>query len=292
MVTLEKGPIPPANRLPPEVLTRILPFRTFERTLVISTHICRHRRSPILLVSTLRPNIPSRDLDRAPMHLERLKDALIDFHATSPSSNFRVDDILSCRIERTRLLRANLPRDVRSAVLQFRGPVLTPEALVLFGFTFNAPRRNSGKMDPLVHGRGFDGLHCEPPYECLVFHGRDFEAEMYALFSNDIDTAVIVPTLFSDKTFSPLSKIKKLEFKQHDVPSCFPLAEFKNLEVLRLDDCWEEFIFSALLPSKSQTSCSHLRGSGDRPSDDREFLRCASCSWSKLGRKSSACSRR
>jgi len=127
-----KGSNPLANRLPPEVLTRILPFRTFERTLVISTHICRHRRSAISSVSTLRTNIPCRDLDRVLMHLERSKDALIDVHATSPFSNFRVHYIPSCRIERTRLLRANLSRDVHSAVL---------------------------KMNPLAHGRDFNGLY-------------------------------------------------------------------------------------------------------------------------------------
>jgi len=95
MVTLEKGPIPPANRLPPEALARILPFRTFERTLVISTHICRHRRSAILSVSILRTNIPCCGLGRALTYLECSKDTLIGVHATSPSSNFR---------ERTRLL--------------------------------------------------------------------------------------------------------------------------------------------------------------------------------------------
>jgi len=132
----------------------------------------------------------------------------------------------------------------------------------------------------------------EPPYEYLVFHGRDFETEIYALPSNDIDPTAIVPTLFADKTFFPLSKIKKLEFTQHDVPSCFPLVEFENLEVLGLDDCWEEFIFFALPPSASKTPCPHLRGLVARPSEGREFPRCASCSWSKLGREPGAYSRR
>ncbi|KAF9647446.1 hypothetical protein BDM02DRAFT_2677861 [Thelephora ganbajun] len=139
----EKDTTPAVNRLPPKVFARILAFRTLERTLVTATHVCRHWRSAILSVPTLWTNIPCRDLDRTLTYLERSKDALIDVHATSPSSSFPMCDILSRHIERTRLLRANLSRaDVRSAVLQLRDPVLSLEILELFGSTFDAPRIN------------------------------------------------------------------------------------------------------------------------------------------------------
>ena len=400
MVTLGKGPTQPANRLPPKVLAKILAFRTFERTLVIATHICRHWRSAILSVPTLWTNIPCCDLDRTLTYLERSKGALINVHATSPSSNFQMRDILNRHIERTRLLRANLSRaDVRSAVLQLRDPVLSLEILELIGSIFDAPRINlpadflgqhapsllsihfldvsptftpfylpnlthfylrgtdeptptdsiftlfknaprlrevlvfcrcttpgnvpfheitlnyletftlrihdpvpilqylrlpsikqifvelpfhSEKMNTLTHflplGVGprltdVTSMDCtiEPAYGCLVIHGQDFEAAIYALSSNGVDPAVILPTLLADKTFFSLSKIKKLEFTQHDVSSCFPLAEFENLEVLGLDECWEELIFSALQPSAGQTPCPHLQELIIRPFEDREF---------------------
>ena len=111
----------------------------------------------------------------------------------------------------------------------------------------------------------------EPSYGCLVIHEEDFEAAMYALSSNGVDPTVILPTLLADKTFFPLSKIKRLEFTQHDVSSCFPLVEFENLEVLGLDDCWEELVFSALQPSPDGIPCPHLRELVIRPSEDRDF---------------------
>ena len=397
MVTLE---IPPVYRLPPKILAKVLAFRTFERTLVIATHICRHWRSAILSVPTLWTNIPCRDLDRTLTYLERSRGALINVHATSPSSNFQMRDILNRHIERTRLLRANLSRaDVRSAVLQLRDPVLSLEILELIGSTFDAPRINLpadflGQHAPslfsihfsdvsptftpfhlpnLTHFylRGTDeptpidsifgllknsprlrevfifcrrttpgnipfheitlnyletftlrihdpvpilrylrlpgikqifvelpfhlektntlahflppgvsprltdvtSMDCmiEPSYGCLVIHGQDFEAAIYALSSDGIDPAAILPTLLADKIFFSLSKIKKLEFTQQDISTCFPLAEFENLEVLGLDDCWEELIFSALQPSASQSPCPHLRELIIRSSEDREF---------------------
>ena len=111
----------------------------------------------------------------------------------------------------------------------------------------------------------------EPSYGCLVIHEPDFEVAVYALSSNGVDPAIILPALLPDKTLFPLSKIKNLEFTQHDVSSCFPLAEFESLEVLGLDECWEELIFSALQPSADHTPCPHLRELIVRPSEDRDF---------------------
>ena len=79
-------------------------------------------------------------------------------------------------------------------------------------------------------------------------------------------TAAILPTLLADKTFFPLSEVKKLAFIQHDISSCFPLAEFENLEVLGLDYC---------SPPKIASS-----------------PRYASRGWSRLGRKWVISSRR
>ncbi|KAF9647447.1 hypothetical protein BDM02DRAFT_3117019 [Thelephora ganbajun] len=111
----------------------------------------------------------------------------------------------------------------------------------------------------------------EPSYGCLVIHGPDFEAAIYALSPKGVDPVVILPTLLADKTFFPLSRIKRLEFTQHDVSICFPLAEFRNLEVLGLDDCWEELVFSVLQPSTDHIPCPHLRELIIRPSEDRDF---------------------
>ncbi|KAF9778242.1 hypothetical protein BJ322DRAFT_506835 [Thelephora terrestris] len=399
-VTLEDGPTPAVNRLPPKVLARILAFRTFERTLVIATHVCRHWRSTILSVPTLWTNITCRDLDRTLTYLERSKDALIEVCATSSSSNFQMRDILSRYIERTRLLRVNLSRaDVRSAVLQLRDPVSSLEILELFGSMFDAPRINlpadflghhapsllsihfsdvsptftpfylpnlthfylrgtdeptpmdsifglfknaprlreafifcrsiipstipfheitleflerftfriyepipilrflrlpsikqvcvelqfhPEKMNTFTHFLPIEvgplladvtSISCtvEPSYGCLVINVPDLEAAVYALSPNGVDPAVILPALLGDKSFFPLSKIKKLEFTQHEVSNPFPLAEFENLEILELDDCWEELIFSVLQPSVDHIPCPHLRELTIRPSEDRDF---------------------
>lgn len=111
----------------------------------------------------------------------------------------------------------------------------------------------------------------EPAHGCLVVQTPDFEAAVYALSFNGVDPAVILPTLFADKSFFPLSKIKHLEFTQHEVSDYFPLAGFENLETLGLDDCWEELVFSALQPSEGYIPCPYLREMVIRPSEDRDF---------------------
>ena len=112
----------------------------------------------------------------------------------------------------------------------------------------------------------------EPSYGCLVIRLPDLEVAIYALSPNGVDPASILPSLLTDKTFFPLSKITKLELTQHDVSSCLPLTEFESLEVLGLDDCWEELVFSALQPSAGDTPpCPHLRELNIRPSEDRDF---------------------
>jgi len=115
------------------------------------------------------------------------------------------------------------------------------------------------------------GCTIEPSYGCLVVQGPDFEAAMYALSPKGVDPEIILPTLLADKTFFPLSKVKRLEFTQHDVSNCFPLAGFENLEVLGLDDCWEDLVFSALQPSADDIPCPHLRELIIRPFEDRDF---------------------
>ena len=81
---------------------------------------------------------------------------------------------------------------------------------------------------------------------------------MNALSSNGVDPAIILPTLLIDETSFPLSKINKSEFIQHNISRCFPLAKLESLEVLGLDDCWEELIFSTLQPSSNHIPCPHL----------------------------------
>jgi hypothetical protein len=126
-------------------------------------------------------------------------------------------------------------------------------------------------VGPSLAGVTSLGCTIEPSYGCLVIRTPDFEAAVYALSANGVDPAVILPALLADKTFFSLSKITKLEFTQQDVSSCLPLVEFENLEVLGLDDCWEELIFSALQPSGDDTPCPHLRELMIRPSEDRDF---------------------
>ena len=99
MITLEKSPIPPADRLPLKVLARILVFRTLERTLVTATHVCRHWRSAILSVPDLWTNIPCRDphlsrtFERRPNRHPRYLTVFQSPDPRHPESSYREDAV-------------------------------------------------------------------------------------------------------------------------------------------------------------------------------------------------------
>jgi len=75
----------PVNRLPPEILSRVLEYRTREQDLVEATHVCRYWRSTLISSPTLWTCFLFKsepDLDRTLTYLERSMSAPIDVSMT------------------------------------------------------------------------------------------------------------------------------------------------------------------------------------------------------------------
>jgi len=61
------------NRLPPELLAKVLSFRCDDRNLISATHVCERWRSTLLLTPLLWTEIVFGDPDRTFSYLERSK---------------------------------------------------------------------------------------------------------------------------------------------------------------------------------------------------------------------------
>ena len=77
------------NRLPPEVLSRVLEYRDCEQDLISATHACQYWRSTLASSPSLWTRLwfqSSRDVDRTLTYLERSKSATIDIKIAADSS--------------------------------------------------------------------------------------------------------------------------------------------------------------------------------------------------------------
>ena len=71
----------PVNKLPPEILSRVLENRSAERDLVAATHVCRYWRCSLISNPTLWTCLRFLyDTDRTSTYLERSKSVPIDIH--------------------------------------------------------------------------------------------------------------------------------------------------------------------------------------------------------------------
>ena len=69
----------PVNKLPPEVLSKVLEHRGSERDLVAATHVCRYWRSSIISSPTLWTRLQyHKDIGRTYTYLERSKSVPVD----------------------------------------------------------------------------------------------------------------------------------------------------------------------------------------------------------------------
>lgn len=109
----------PINRLPPEVLSRILEHRDSGQDLVAATHVCQYWRSTL----TSSPSLwtcfkfeSSRDVDRTVAYLERSKSAIIDIKITlDPLQDPEVLRKFVPHISRTRSFTIRGSRGIRVA---------------------------------------------------------------------------------------------------------------------------------------------------------------------------------
>ena len=116
----------PVSRLPPEILSRVLEYRTSERDLVAATHVCRYLRSTLISSSVLWTCFQfqsDHDLDRTLTYLERSEPAPI--YATiniSSSQDPEVLNYLVPHIARTRSLAILGSHKVHTSSLLFCNP--------------------------------------------------------------------------------------------------------------------------------------------------------------------------
>ena len=78
----------PINKLPPEILSRILEHRTHERTLIIATHVCQYWRSTLIFNPSLWTCfhfVTQPDVARTLAYLERSRSAPIDVSISTGS---------------------------------------------------------------------------------------------------------------------------------------------------------------------------------------------------------------
>ena len=131
-VTVFKNSPRPVNKLPPEILSRVLENRNAERDLIAATHVCRYWRSSLLSNPTLWTCLRFLyDIDRTSAYLERSKSVPIDIDI-----NLRFK-------ERSGLFELVAPHARRTRSLTIRGTVIPIQAL--FSRVFYSP------ASPLQH---------------------------------------------------------------------------------------------------------------------------------------------
>ena len=124
----------PVNKLPPEILSKILECRTSERDLVISTHVCRYWRSTLVSTPSLWTCFrfkSSHDVDRTLTYLERSRSAPVDVEVDMDlPRDSEVFGYLAPHIATTRsLIIRGDHAEVRAASLLFCTPSQTLQYL-------------------------------------------------------------------------------------------------------------------------------------------------------------------
>ena len=157
----------PVNRLPPEVLSRILEYRTCERDLVATTHVCQHWRSTLISSSSLWNSFQFKshhDLDRTLTYLQRSKLVPIDI---SIDINFSQDlEVLTHfapHITRTRSLV--IQGFHVHAISLFCNPVPSLEYLENHEDSLHIPNNFLGQQAPSLRFVSFRGIY--PTFETL-----------------------------------------------------------------------------------------------------------------------------
>jgi len=123
-----KNTLVPVNRFPPEILFRILEYRTRECDLVAATQVCRYWRSNLISGPSLWTYFQFQDksrhnIDRTLTYLERSKSAPINVSIHSSSEqNLDVLKPLTPHIARMRSLVFQVSHDIYTASRLFCNP--------------------------------------------------------------------------------------------------------------------------------------------------------------------------
>ena len=164
----------PVNRLPPEILSRILEYRARERDLVVATQVCWYWRST--LVS--RPSLwtcfqfqkgSRHDIDRTLTYLERSKSAPIDVSIENNwERHLDVLEHLAPHIARTRSLVIRTRNDTHTVSLLFCDPAPLLQHLEFCNTSEvvgNIPDNFLGQRAPSLRSVNF--VHICPTFESI-----------------------------------------------------------------------------------------------------------------------------
>ena len=113
------------NRLPPEVLAKVLGFRHDDRDLIAATHVCERWRSTLLSTPLLWTEIAFGDPVRTSTYLERSKDAPLHVSIGESALDSSSDDM--SWVGRSDSLRINAPK---GQIELFAGRLCLPAPLL------------------------------------------------------------------------------------------------------------------------------------------------------------------
>ena len=155
----------PVNKLPPEVLCRVLQHRNCGQDLVVATHVCRYWRSTLISSPALWTSFQFRstdDVDRALAYLKRSKSVTIDIRiALSRPDNPGILRHFAPHMPRTRSLVMEGAFDLYTASsLLLCNPVPSLEHLEMRTDRrlAHAPENFLGRQAPLLRSAVFDGI--------------------------------------------------------------------------------------------------------------------------------------
>ena len=154
--TSDGGPL--INRLPPEILTKVLEFHERETDLLAATHVCRYWRSTLVSAPCLWTRVPCYNMNQASVYLERSKSAPIDVVAErtpAPFSKLPAMESIIPHLGRVRLMRIQPSLgETIPAVFKFRSPAPLLQHLAISRF----PRGQMSRLPRDFLGRRVPSL--------------------------------------------------------------------------------------------------------------------------------------
>jgi hypothetical protein len=251
----------PVNKLPPEILSRVLKHQDRKSDLVVATHVCQYWRSTLTSSPSLwsRVDVLSKhDLDRALTYFERSKSTPTDVRVDMwPSEHLEKLKYLTPHIARTRSLTIDGSRTgILATSLLFQDPTPSLQQLEMHcrGSFVPLPPTFFGQQAPPLRSVTLHGIcpALESPFPfphltelCLglpLDTGPFPITSFFRLCSNCPRLRKISVDVFSG-TFRdvalgqiiPLESLVELEFTcrtAHPVLPCLKLPHLKRLRVL------------------------------------------------------------
>ena len=152
----------PINRLPPEILSRVLEHRDSEQDLIDATHVCQHWRSTLTSSPSLWTNLQFRsaaDVDQTRTYLERSKSVIIDIMISVYSSQDpEVLEYFAPHISRTRSFVVHGTNDIFSFLLRNPAPSLERLDMCASGRPVRGVQNFLGQQAPSLRSIIFDAV--------------------------------------------------------------------------------------------------------------------------------------